>query len=132
MKIKYYFPLVLLLTGCSLFKGQAYDFAYKAIDELSKHVEISTVEIKNALYHPYEEDDELNELVVLYYFYDELVIEDLDAYAMYSYNKEEDTYKFTIGDKAEMYFYFATGMDNENYDSLKVKRLNNYIEKELI
>ena len=37
MKIKYYFPLVLLLTGCSLFKGHAYDFAYKAIDELSKH-----------------------------------------------------------------------------------------------
>ena len=132
MKIKYYIPLILLLTGCSLLEGRPYKFAYLAMDELQNHVEIETVEIKNALYHPFEEESELSELVVFYFEYDEGGIEDLDNYAMYSYDKETEDYKFTKGDKAEMYFYFATGMDSENYESLDAYLLNKYIAKNLI
>ena len=129
MKIKYVLPLSLLLVGCSFLEGKGYDFAYKAMDEWVNHVEdISTVEIQNALYHPYKEDDKLNELVVFYYYYDEDGFEDLDAYGMYSYDSITQEYNFTSGDEAEKYFYFATGMDNDSYISLKAKKLNKYLE----
>jgi preprotein translocase subunit SecF/SecD/SecF fusion protein len=32
-----------------------------------------------------------------------------------------------LGEEAEMYFYFATGMDIDNYVSLKAQNLNNYL-----
>ena len=133
MKIKYVLPLSLLLVGCSFLEGKGYDFAYKAMDELVNQVEdISTVEIRNALYHPYDEESELKELVVFYYYYDEDGIEDLDAYGMYSYDATTLEYKFTSGDVAEKYFYFAVGMDNESYESLDAYLLNKYIEKEIV
>ncbi len=124
MKNKYLFPLALLLVGCSSF-GKDYDLAYKALDELQGKVSYySTIEIKNALYHPYSEESELNELVVIYFTYDSDVL-DLDNYLMYSYDKVN--YNLILGDEAEKYFYFATGMDNDNYVSLDPIILNGYI-----
>ena len=56
----------------------------------------------------------------------------LDAYGMYSYDATTLEYKFTSGDVAEKYFYFAVGMDNESYESLDAYLLNKYIEKEIV
>lgn len=133
MKIKKIIPLVFLLTGCNLLEGRSYEFAYMAMEELNNKVDyIETVEIKNALYHSYKKNNELPELVVFYYTYDDNNIENLDAYAMYSFDKETGNYEFSSGDQAEMYFYFATGMDHKNYESLDVYLLNKYITNEII
>ena len=65
--------------------------------------------------------------MVIYYLYDD-EIKDLDNYLIYSYDANTQEYKLTLGEEAEKYFYFATGMDNDNYVSLNANLLNNYID----
>ena len=120
--------LALLLTSCSTKLN--YDLAYRALDELESKVSyFKTIEVKHATYHPYEEERNFDELVIINYFYDEGSINDLEDYLMYSYNKELDSYTFIQGEEAEMYFYYSTGIDNPNYKALDINKLKKYIEE---
>ena len=88
--------VLLTLTSCNLNSSKGYEFAHSALDSLLNEVTYDeSIEVKNALYHEYDED------------------------------KVE--YSLTLGEEAEMYFYFATGMDLDSYVSLKAQNLNNYI-----
>ena len=46
----------------------------------------------------------------------------------YSYDIEENSYSFKMGEEAEKYFYFSIGMDKDNYVSLSAEILNKYIK----
>ena len=117
---------ILLLSGCSYSKG--YDFSYIALDNLVNEVSYDeSIIINNALYHVYDEKSNLNELVVMYYSYTHEEYGEMDSYLMFEYDEKEVKYILTFGDEAEKYFYFATGMDNDSYISLKAKKLNKYL-----
>ena len=64
----------------------------------------------------------------MYFTYEDSEYGLMDEYLKYEYDEEKVEYSLTLGSDAEMYFYFATGMDNENYTSLKAQNLNNYLE----
>ena len=121
--------VLLTLTSCNLNTSKGYEFAHLALDSLLNEVTYDeSIEIKNALYHKYDKDSNLDEVVVMYFTYEHSEYGLMDEYLKYEYDEDKVEYSLSLGEEAEMYFYFATGMDNDNYTSLKVQNLNNYLE----
>ena len=120
--------VLLTLTSCNLNSSKGYEFAHSALDSLLNEVSYDeSIEVKNALYHEYDEDSNLNEVVVTYFTYEHSEYGLMDEYLKYEYDEDKVEYSLTLGEEAEMYFYFATGMDIDNYVSLKAQNLNNYL-----
>ena len=56
--------VLLTLTSCNLNSSKGYEFAHSALDSLLNEVTYDeSIEVKNALYHEYDEDSNLNEVV---------------------------------------------------------------------
>ena len=120
--------VLLTLTSCNLNSSKGYEFAHSALDSLLNEVTYDeSIEVKNALYHEYDEDSNLNEVVVMYFTYEHSEYGLMDEYLKYEYDEDKVEYSLTLGEEAEMYLYFATGMDIDNYVSLKAQNLNNYL-----
>lgn len=120
--------VLLTLTSCNLNSSKGYEFAHSALDSLLNEVSYDeSIEVKNALYHEYDEDSNLNEVVVMYFTYEHSEYGLMDEYLKYEYDEDKVEYLLTLGEEAEMYFYFATGMDIDSYVSLKAQNLNNYL-----
>lgn len=120
--------VLLTLTSCNLNSSKGYEFAHSALDSLLNEVTYDeSIEVKNALYHEYDEDSNLNEVVVMYFTYEHSEYGLMDEYLKYEYDEDKVEYLLTLGEEAEMYFYFATGMDIDSYVSLKAQNLNNYL-----
>ena len=120
--------VLLTLTSCNLNSSKGYEFAHSALDSLLNEVTYDeSIEVKNALYHEYDEDSNLNEVVVMYFTYKHSEYGLMDEYLKYEYDEDKVEYSLTLGEEAEMYFYFATGMDLDSYVSLKAQNLNNYL-----
>ena len=63
--------VLLTLTSCNLNSSKGYEFAHSALDSLLNEVTYDeSIEVKNALYHEYDEDSNLNEVVVMYFTYE--------------------------------------------------------------
>ena len=120
--------VLLALTSCNINTSKGYEFAHLALDSLLDEVTYDeSIEIKNVLYHNYDKDSNLNELVVMYFTYESNEYGIIDEYLKYEYDEEKIEYSLIMGEEAEMFFYFAIGMDNDNYISLKAKKLNDYL-----
>ena len=85
--------ILLTLTSCNLNTSKGYEFAHLALDSLLDEVSYDeSIEVKNALYHKYDKDSNLNEVVVMYFTYEHSEYGLMDEYLKYEYDEENMNY----------------------------------------
>ena len=91
--------VLLTLTSCNLNSSKGYEFAHSALDSLLNEVTYDeSIEVKNALYHEYDEDSNLNEVVVMYFTYEHSEYGLMDEYLKYEYDEDKVEYLLTLGE----------------------------------